>query len=367
MIGNKGLGAGESIRIIIFIVVLAGLGVIMYQIAKGTMQSIHEGEEAGRIRLKTTDLYTKIISSPDCLSTGEIGILDQRLLEEKNGNRLKCAYLPSFKLYTEVGTASKGEDTGYSWSRCISLPKSEGILGPSPDTCNDYCDSGCAKECPNPSGGDEKWGMAYFPGPDCQGNAESVSAIDRSCDGDLVESTDSMTPRQGAKCCCKQSFGTEKYSFGDDFTGKAEPSYEMKFKVGIKTEDGEIKPGKISLFFLAPIHLTPNKLDFKNEIGPNLVEITRAAAVAWKENKNVIEIPKMSLAINEIETAADGNSKKVCVVSNEIPARICKEMSDVSFEENIIETNILDSTYQRIRLTFVREGNKIKISKKRLN
>lgn len=73
-----------------------------------------EGYEISSKKLGEMYILNKIITSKNCISTGETGILNETLLDDANGGgELECAYLPDFGHYVKVDDLSDG--VGWNW------------------------------------------------------------------------------------------------------------------------------------------------------------------------------------------------------------------------------------------------------------
>lgn len=75
-----------------------------------------EGFRTTELRLGEMSIFNKIITSRNCLSTGETGVLNETLLNESNqttSEELACAFLPKFGHLVIVDNLTNGE--GWDW------------------------------------------------------------------------------------------------------------------------------------------------------------------------------------------------------------------------------------------------------------
>ncbi len=69
-----------------------------------------EGIEQTQGGLHASAAFARIISSPECLSTGEAGVLDENKLSNMNGeNLVECAFNPSIWKYVKVENLETGQ------------------------------------------------------------------------------------------------------------------------------------------------------------------------------------------------------------------------------------------------------------------
>lgn len=61
-------------------------------------------------------IFNKIMTSRNCISTGETGVLDKSLLDaaDASGEELECAYLADYTHYVKVDNLTNGE--GWDWT-----------------------------------------------------------------------------------------------------------------------------------------------------------------------------------------------------------------------------------------------------------
>ncbi len=83
-----------------------------------------EGYEISSKKLGEIYIFNKIITSRNCLSTGETGILNRTLLDSADGGEeLDCAYLPDFGYYVEVEDIDTGEKWEFGYRRKSRIGK----------------------------------------------------------------------------------------------------------------------------------------------------------------------------------------------------------------------------------------------------
>lgn len=110
---KKGLQAGEFLWYAFFaLIILAFVSVFYTLFLKGASAEVVAFENT-KNELRMKGIYSKILSSPKCLSTGEVGILNDTLLTDKDGQDLSCVNLPNFKTYTEVNIPSEGTEYNF--------------------------------------------------------------------------------------------------------------------------------------------------------------------------------------------------------------------------------------------------------------
>lgn len=136
---KKGLVTDFPLKII---VVLVFVGVIagIYIMATGVMESSMEDEGPAIARLRGTGLSTRIISSPDCLSTGTMGVLNSTLIENKagpgGGLGEDCINMTGFKAVAKVGW-SPTEKQGYCPPGTITFDRGDKTIEKTWN-CTDY-------------------------------------------------------------------------------------------------------------------------------------------------------------------------------------------------------------------------------------
>lgn len=99
---------------IIVVLVFVGVLVGIYIMATAQIDSYMEDEGPAIARLRGTALSTRIISSPDCLSTGKIGVLNESLIDDAKDNGLgeDCINVTGYKAVVKVGS-SVAREQGY--------------------------------------------------------------------------------------------------------------------------------------------------------------------------------------------------------------------------------------------------------------
>lgn len=92
--------AGLIILSMIFIVIL------LFSTAELTAESY----ASATLQISKFSVFHKIMTSRNCVSTGETGILNKTLLDDaNNGGELECAYLPDCAHYVRVDNLNNGE------------------------------------------------------------------------------------------------------------------------------------------------------------------------------------------------------------------------------------------------------------------
>ncbi len=107
---NKGISAGEWFWRLIYILVTIAYLHAFYSIFMAGAEVQEEGFERTRGRIDASANFGRVVSSPNCLSTGEMGVLNKTLLEGKNGTEvLECSYHPALWEYIEVENLENGK------------------------------------------------------------------------------------------------------------------------------------------------------------------------------------------------------------------------------------------------------------------
>jgi len=108
---KRGLAAGDFLWYLLYTIVIVGfLSVYYYFIIAPTDISV-EGYEFAMGKVQANSVMTEILTSPDCLSTGNMAVLSEEKLDRKNGvDVLDCAYHPSVWTYLKVTDHEKNID-----------------------------------------------------------------------------------------------------------------------------------------------------------------------------------------------------------------------------------------------------------------
>lgn len=90
-----------GLLVLAVVVIFMGSTTAIGLLGKGQIEFIMENVARNELRESTS--YSKLLSSPRCLSTGKVGVMDQYLLDLKNGTpRLDCVYHPGLWTYVEI-------------------------------------------------------------------------------------------------------------------------------------------------------------------------------------------------------------------------------------------------------------------------
>ena len=102
-IDNKGTTGGDYIWYILFVIVTITYLYAFYAIFMAGSTVDVEGIERTQGRLQGSAAYTRLLSYPNFVSTGEIGVFDKSSLDSKNGTeKLEELYNPSLWIYIEI-------------------------------------------------------------------------------------------------------------------------------------------------------------------------------------------------------------------------------------------------------------------------
>lgn len=291
-------GAIELTKWLFAVMVIFSFVAGLYMIFSSGGQTVERGAKISRRKLRVVGLYTKLISSSNCLSIGEAGILNKTLLDQKNGTTLSCTYLPGFKTYLEVGTAPKGGfGGGFNWTG----PR----LGDNtPPPCKEVCeDAGgvCAPRCGK--GNDYAQKRTYTGG--------GTTVIDRYVKCSEEISTDATTYGLSWCCCGKSGMRSAKehWVFGDNFVKKIGALGGITLRLGIQNSRGKVVPGKLNLFYL----YADNQLT--NPYG-QLLAFTRAVAVAERTGKSNITMEGDEWRKQTLQVKSGG--EEVCMRAHEL-------------------------------------------------
>lgn len=120
--GEKGLAAGDFLWYLLYTIVIVGfLSVYYYFIIAPTDINV-EGYEFAMGKVQANSVMTEVLASPDCLSTGEMAVLSEDKLNERDENEvLDCAYHPSVWTYLKVEDHEKNTDYEFGDSRITDL------------------------------------------------------------------------------------------------------------------------------------------------------------------------------------------------------------------------------------------------------
>ncbi len=124
---NKGTTGGDYIWQILFVIVtITYLGAFYVIFIAGSTVDV-EGFERTQGRLQSSAAHTRLLSHPDFISTGEIGVFDESLLNSKNGTeKLEELYNPSLWIYVEIENMEN--DDKYIFGTPGPLKATEGWL-----------------------------------------------------------------------------------------------------------------------------------------------------------------------------------------------------------------------------------------------
>lgn len=114
MKSKKGIVTDTILKLIFLTVVISVLGTVYLVITLSHKENV-EHEEYAINQMRKTGLAIKTISAKECLSVGDIGILNHTLLEEKNGtSNLACIRNP--RTHYQPHVKVKNEETGGIYS-----------------------------------------------------------------------------------------------------------------------------------------------------------------------------------------------------------------------------------------------------------
>ncbi|MFP4116917.1 MAG: hypothetical protein ACLFQ8_01285 [Candidatus Aenigmatarchaeota archaeon] len=115
----KGLSGGDFIWYLLYTIVLVGFVFVFYYFIIAPTDIAVEGYSFSMGKVQANSVMAEILSSPDCLSTGEMAVLSEAKLNRKDGTEaLDCAHHPTVWTYVEVEDHEKNKD--YSFGNDLS-------------------------------------------------------------------------------------------------------------------------------------------------------------------------------------------------------------------------------------------------------